>query len=65
VLLLGQSLLIYTNSTSVIAAGMLAVLSVTAAASVAFVGGIIEANKSMVQNWILTTVRRIKRHDAA
>jgi peptidoglycan/LPS O-acetylase OafA/YrhL len=65
VLLLAQSLLIYTNSTSVIAAGMLAILSIAAAASVAFIGGIIEAKKSMVQNGILTTLRRIESHDAA
>ena len=58
ILLLAQSLLIFTNSTSAAAAVVSAVLSTGAVMGVAFIGGIIERKKSTVQNWLygLTSV---------
>jgi len=58
VLLLAQSLLIFTNSATVTAVVVLAVLNTGTAMAVAFIGGIIERKKLMVQNWLfgLTSV---------
>lgn len=53
VLLLAQSLLISTGSTSIGAAVVVAILSTAAAAAVALIGGIIESKKSLVQNWLM------------
>lgn len=57
ILLLAQSLLIFINSTTVTAAVAVAVLSTATATGVAFVGGIIEAKKSVIQNKILALTR--------
>jgi peptidoglycan/LPS O-acetylase OafA/YrhL len=58
VLLLAQSLLISTGSTSVGAAIGMAIMSTAAAAGVALVGGVIESKKSAVQNVLLAIFER-------
>lgn len=61
VLLLAQSLLISTGSTSVGAAIAVAIASTATAAGVALVGGGIEAKKSLVRNWLLDMAARLRR----
>lgn len=61
VLLLAQSLLISTGSTSVGAAIAVAITSAAAAAGVALIGGGIEAKKSVVQNWLLGMTAHLRR----
>lgn len=61
VLLLTQSLLISTGSTSIAAAVGVAALGIVAAAAVALVGGTIEAKKSAVQDWLLALVGYLHR----
>lgn len=56
VLLLAQSLLISTESTSIGAAVGTAVLSVSAAIGVALIGGIVETKKLVLQNQLLKTL---------
>jgi hypothetical protein len=58
VLLLAQSLLISTGSTSEGAAIGVAIMSTAAAAGVALVGGVIESKKSAVQNVLLAIFER-------
>ena len=60
VLLLAQSLLISTGSVSLGVAIGVAVLSTSAAVGVALIGGIIEAKKSLVQNWLITSAHSLK-----
>ncbi|MBY0340732.1 MAG: hypothetical protein K2Q19_06165 [Rhodocyclaceae bacterium] len=60
-ILLAQSLLIATGSASIGAAIGAAILSTTAAAGVALIGGHIEAKKSAVQNALLAVLERLRR----
>ncbi len=64
VLLLAQSLLISTNSTSVTAAVGVAVISTVASVGVALIGGAIEEKKAVVQSWILALTMHLKKHNS-
>lgn len=61
ILLLAQSLLLSTGSRSLEAAVGAAILSTTAAALVALIGGGIEMKKSEVQVWLLASASRIRK----
>jgi peptidoglycan/LPS O-acetylase OafA/YrhL len=61
ILLLAQSLLLSTGSSSFVAAIAVAILSTTAAALVALVGGAVEAKKSAVQHLLLNSVSYAQR----
>lgn len=61
VLLFAQSLLIFTGSTSVGAAMLVAIMSSAASFGVAFIGGAIEAKKTALQNALLALVERLHR----
>lgn len=60
ILLLAQSLLISTGSTSIMAAIAVAIAGTAAAIGVALVGGCIEQKKSAVQNWLLVSPARLR-----
>ena len=61
VLLLAQSLLISTNSTSVTAAVGVAVISTVVSIGVALIGGAIEAKKAAAQSRILALTMHLKK----
>jgi peptidoglycan/LPS O-acetylase OafA/YrhL len=61
VLLLAQSLLLSSGSSSVALAVGVAMVSTLAALGVALVGGRIEAKKSLVQEWLLMSILRLRR----
>jgi peptidoglycan/LPS O-acetylase OafA/YrhL len=60
VLLLMQSLLISTGSATLGAAIGAAILSIVAASGVAFIGGFIEAKKSIVESWLINATNSLR-----
>lgn len=60
ILLLAQSVLLATGSSSVGTAVGVAALSTMVAIGLALVGGRIEAKKTVVQNWLLTSASRLR-----
>lgn len=60
VLMLAQSLLLSTGNVSVGATIGVAIASTAAAVGLALIGGVIEAKKSLVQNWLKTTAHSLK-----